>query len=236
MSNMRYYSLPIFAISVSFFGLFTVLVIAINPPMIYESFLWRKPLIGSVFSLICILGTFAALFPRQCSRTFHFRKENMSLTSHQIHSSSHHPDCGKFSAHVIRVGNYTLCAACTGLLLGAIIALVGTTFYFFNGRNVEGVSFSVVLIGTAGIILGFLQLKFRGFLRLLLNTFFVLGAFLILVGIDELAESLFADFFLTALIAFWILTRIQLSQWDHWRICSNCESRCEVWEAKKNRD
>jgi len=238
MSNMRYYFFLIFAIGVSIFGLFTVLIIGINPPMIYGSFFWRKPLIGSIFSLICILGIFAALFPKQCSQTFHFRKENMNLTSHRIHATSHHPDCDcrKFSAHVIRVGSHTLCAACTGLLLGAIIALVGTTFYFFSGRNVEGVSFSVVLIGTAGIILGFLQLKFRGFLRLLLNTFFVLGAFLILVGIDELAESLFADFFLTALIAFWILTRIQLSQWDHWRICSNCESPCEVWEAKKNRD
>ena len=235
MPNMRGHSLLIFAIGISIFGLFTVLAISINPPAIYESFLWRKPLIGSVFSLICILGTFAALFPTQCSKTFHFRKENMSLTS-QIHRSSHHPDCGKFSAHVIRVGNYTLCAACTGLLLGAIIALVGTGFYFFSGWNVEGVSFPVVLIGTAGIILGFLQLKFRSFLRLLLNTLFVLGAFLILIGIDELAQSLFADFFLIALIAFWILTRIQLSQWDHWRICSNCESRCEVWEAKKNRD
>jgi hypothetical protein len=234
MSNMRDYPFPIFAISISIFGLFIVLVIAINPPTIYESFLWHKPLIGSVFSLICILGTIAALFPTQCSKTFHFRKENMSLTS-QIHRSSHHPDCGKFSAHVIRIGNYTLCAACTGLLLGAIIALVGTAFYFFNGWNLE-VSFPVVLIGTVGIILGFLQLKFRGFFRLILNTFFVLGAFLILIGIDELVESLFADLFLIALIVFWILTRIQLSQWDHWRICSNCESQCEVWEAKKNRD
>jgi hypothetical protein len=236
MPNMRNISLPIFALSVSIFGLSIVLVIAINPPMIYESFLWRKPLIGAVFSLICILGTFAALFPRQCSKTFHSQKENMNLTSHQTHLSSHHPDCGKFSAHVIRLGSYTLCAACTGLLLGAIMTLVGTAFYFFSGWNVEGVSFLVVLIGIAGVTLGFLQLKFRGFLRLLLNMFFVLGAFLILVGIDELAESLFADFFLIGLIAFWILTRIQLSQWDHWRICNNCESQCKVWEAKKSRD
>jgi len=234
MSNMRYYSFLIFAISVSIFGLFTVLIIGINPPMIYGSFFWRKPLIGSIFSLICVLGIFAALFPKQCSQTFHFRKENMNLTSHRIHATSHHPDCGKFSAHVIHVGSHTLCAACTGLLLGAIIALVGTAFYFFNGWNIEEISFTAVLIGTVDIVLGFLQLKFRGFIRLILNMFFVLGAFLILVGIDELTESLFVDFFLAALIVFWILTRIQLSQWDHWRICSSCKSACEVWEAKEN--
>jgi hypothetical protein len=233
MSNMRYYSFLIFAISVSIFGLFTVLIIGINPPMIYGSFFWRKPLIGSIFSLICILGIFAALFPKQCSQTFHFRKENMNLTSHRIHATSHHPDCGKFSAHVIHVNSHMLCAACTGLLLGAIIALVGTAFYFFGGWHIEEVSFPAVLIGVVGIVLGFLQLKFRGFIRLILNMFFVLGAFLILIGIDELTESLFVDFFLAALIVFWILTRIQLSQWDHWRICNSCKSACEVWEAKE---
>ena len=235
MVNMRYCSFLIFAISVSIFGLFTVLMIGINPPTIYESFSWRKPLIGSIFSLICILGIFAALFPTQCSQTFHFRKENMNLTSHRIRAASHHPDCGKFSAHMIHVRNHALCAACTGLLLGAIIAIAGTAFYFFDGWNIE-VSFPAVLIGTVGIVLGFLQLKFRGFVRLILNMFFVLGAFLILIGIDELTKSLFVDFFQAAMIVFWILTRIQLSQWDHWRICSNCESQCEIWEAKKNRD
>jgi hypothetical protein len=122
------------------------------------------------------------------------------------------------------------------LLLGAVIALVGAALYFFGGVSVEEVSFPVVLIGAIGVALGFLQLKVRGFIRLLLNTFFVLGAFLILIGIDELAESIFADFFSTALISFWILTRIQLSLWDHWRICRNCESQCEVWEAKRNQD
>ena len=233
MSNMRYYSFLIFAISVSIFGLFTVLIIGINPPMIYGNFFWRKPLIGSIFSLICVLGIFAALFPKQCSQTFHFRKENMNLT-YRIHATSHHPDCGKFSAHVIHVGSHTLCAACTGLFLGAIIALVGTAFYFFNGWNIEEISFTAVLIGTAGIVLGFLQLKFRGLIRLTLNMFFVFGAFLILIGIDELTESLFVDFFIAALIVFWILTRIQLSQWDHWRICNSCQSPCEVREAKKN--
>jgi hypothetical protein len=230
---MRYYPFLVFAISVSIFGLFTMLMIGINPPMIYGSFFWRKPLIGSIFSLICILGIFAALFPKQCSQTFHFQKENMNLTSHRVRATSHHPDCGKFSAHVIHIGSHTLCAACTGLLLGAIIALAGTAFYFFNGWNIEEVSFPAVLIGTVGIILGFLQLKFKGFVRLILNMFFVLGAFLILIGIDELTENLFVDFFLAALIVFWILTRIQLSRWDHWRICSNCESQCEVWEAKE---
>jgi 4-amino-4-deoxy-L-arabinose transferase-like glycosyltransferase len=119
------------------------------------------------------------------------------------------------------------------LLLGAILALVGTAFYFFGRWHIEDASFPAVLIGVIGTVLGFFQLKFKSFIRLILNMCFAFGAFLILVGIDAIIESLFVDFFVAALIVFWILTRIQLSQWDHWRICSNCKSPCEVQEAKK---
>ena len=233
MPGMRYYPFLIFATSVSIFGLFIVLMLAVNPPMIYESFLWRKPLIGSVFSLICLLGIFAALFPTQCLQLSHFRRQNMNFTAHRVHFTSHHPGCGKFSAHVIHIRSHALCVACTGLLLGAIIALVGTAFYFFSEWHIEDASFPAVLIGVVGAVLGFFQLKFKSFIRLMLNMCFVFGAFLILVGIDAIIESLFVDFFIIALIVFWILTRIQLSQWDHWRICSNCKSPCEVREAKK---
>jgi len=233
MSNNRYDPVLTFSIGVSIFGILIVLLLALNPPITYEEFFWRKPLVGSVFSLICMLGIFAALFPKQCSQAFHFRRENMHFPSHQTNATSHHPDCERFSAHVIQVGARTLCAACTGLLLGAFVAFIGTVFYFFGGWQIEEVSFPIVLIGLVWVTFGFLQFKFRGFVRSILNALFVLGASLILVGIDELTESLIIDLFLVALIVFWILTRIQISQWDHWRICSGCESPCEVGEKKR---
>ena len=228
MSSEIHNSILMFNVGVSVFGLFIVLMLAFNPPISHESLFWQKPLVGFVFSLICVLGIFAALFPKQCSQTFHFQRESTGLVSRRINVASHHPNCEEFSAHVIRISSHTLCAACTGLLLGAIMALVGTVLYFFSGWHIEETGFPIVLIGITATILGFLQLKLRGFARLTLNVFFVLGAFLILVGIDELTESLLIDIFLEAFIVFWILTRIQLSQWDHWRICSRCKSPCEV--------
>jgi len=224
-----------FTISVSIFGILIVLMFAFNPPLINEKFFWRKPFVGSLFSLICILGIFAALFPKQCSKTFHFQKSEMNFTSHQISATSkgHHPDCGEFSAHVIQVGGYTICAACTGLLLGAIIAFIATAFFFFDELRIGEMSFPAVMIGVIGLVLGFFQLKFRGIIRSMLNLFFVFGAFLILIGIDELVKSLIVDLFLTVLIVFWLLTRIRLSQWDHMRICINCKNPCEVRESKK---
>jgi hypothetical protein len=230
MSSRIHNSILMFDIGVSIFGLLIVLMLVFNPPISQESLFWQKPLVGLVFSLICILGILAALFPRLCSQTFHFQKESSGLASRRISVTSHHPNCAEFSAHIIRINSHTLCAACTGLLLGAITALVGTALYFFGGWHLQGTGFPVVLIGVTATILGFLQLKLRGFARLTLNIFFVLGAFLILVGIDELTGSLLIDIFLETFIVFWILTRIQLSQWDHWRICSRCKSPCEFGE------
>jgi hypothetical protein len=222
-----------FSVGISVFGILAVLLLALNPPIIHENFFWRKPLIGSVFGLICTMGIFAAFFPKQCLQVFHFRRENIHFTSHRTNTTSHHPDCKEFSAHVIQINTRTLCAACSGLFLGALIALVGTVLYFFFGWRVGGISFQLVLVGVIGLVLGFVQLRFRSFSRLTLNASFVLGAFLILVGIDELTESLFIDLFLTAFVIFWIFTRIHFSQWDHWRICSSCKSPCEVRGEEK---
>jgi len=108
------------------------------------------------------------------------------------------------------------------------MTIFGTFVYFFVGWLIEGFAFLTVLIGVLGVILGFLQLEFRSLVRLALNVFFVLGALLILIGIDALIESLFVDVFLLGIIVFWIFTRIQLSQWDHYRICSKCDMPCET--------
>lgn len=222
-----------FTLSVSFFGLFITLMLALFPSTTQENFFWRKPFVGLVFSLVCVLGMFAAFSPKQCSEAFHFRKAKKNLTPNTVSvtSKGHHPDCERFSAHVIRLSNHTLCAACTGLFVGAFIALVGTAFYFFDGWHIGEMGFPSILIGVVGVILGFLQIKSRGFIRLMLNTLFVAGAFLILVGIDELTQSLFVDLFLITIIVFWLLTRIMLSQWDHWRTCHHCESPCEICKS-----
>jgi len=235
MSTIGHNQILLFTISVSIFGIFIVLIFAFNPPITHENFFWRKPLIGSVFGLISLLGIFAAFFPKQCSKTFNFEKEKTSFTSHTDYATfkGHHPNCKEFSAHVIHVNNHTFCAACNGLLLGATVALIGAAFYFSGLWQIGETSFLLILIGVVGVVLGFFQLKFKGFIRLILNAFFVFGAFLILAGIDELTQSLFVDLFLILLIVFWLFTRIQLSQWDHLKICNSCKVPCEIRDLKK---
>jgi hypothetical protein len=224
-----------FNLVISIVGLLIVLLLTLSPPMIHENFFWRKPLVGLVFSLICVVGVFAAVFPKKCSQRLHFKTFETNLTSRGTYSMAHHPNCGEFSSHVIYLKDQRLCAACTGLLSGALIALLGAFFYFFGSWQIEEMKVPIVLIGVASIVLGFAQLKFSGFVRLTMNMLFVLGPFLVLIGIDELTKSFFIDLFLTAFIVFWIFTRIQFSQWDHWQICSHCKSPCEVLEVRKIR-
>jgi len=229
----------IFTVSVSLFGLFTTLMLTLYPPTIQENLLWRKPLFGSIFTLICISGIVAVFFPKKCSQTFDFPKTEKPVISNTEDPNSHkvsvtlkghHPDCGKYSAHVIQVKNHTFCAACTGLLSGALVSIAGTTLYFFGGWDIGQTGFPIVLLGQVGIVLGFIQFKFKEYTRLVLNAFFVIAAFLVLVGIDTLAKNTFIDLYLVFLIVFWLWTRILISQWNNWRICHTCKIPCELKE------
>lgn len=229
-----------YLIGLSFLGWFVVGMLSLYPPVSYESFVWRKPLVGSIFSLICVLGILAVFFPKQCSGKFDLvtKGDRGQSTPHlfashgaSLNMSGHHRDCENFSFHVFRIGNRTFCTACTGLLLGGLASIIGTLLYFFAGWQIEH-GLLIVWIGLIGVGFGLFQFKARRTaIRLSLNTFFVLGTCLVLVGVDELAQNVFADVFLVLLTVFWLYTRILLSQWDHKRICYVCGvSTCELTE------
>jgi hypothetical protein len=223
-----------FSIVVSAFGFLTVLLIASYASPSVETVTWRKPVIGAIFAVICFLGTVGSLSPRKCLETFGHKRGVYTAVSFRQASGlavsvrGHHYVCGKFSSHTVRVNGHVLCAACTGLFLGGVGALLGTLLFFFSGLGVGQFGFLSVAVGVALMIFGFLQVKSSGFARLILNVLFVLGAFLILAGLDALIGSLLVDLFSIVLTVFWIFTRILVSQWDHWRICRRCPIPCEA--------
>ena len=217
---------------VSFLGLLLLVALTAFPPTVTGNFYWRKPVIGSIFSSICVLGILAVFSPNQCLRILDIGKKNRTvgsdsskLVSHGTSNAlqGHHPTCGKYDAHIFRIKGKIFCAACAGLLLGGLLALAGASVYFFGDWRVAEHSSLMVLLGIVGVSLGLFQFKFRSLVRLFVNTVFVVGALFILIGIDELLHSLFFDLFVVSLIVFWLFTRITLSHWDHERICSDCE-------------
>ena len=220
-----------FYVTISLFGILIVLILALNPPLTGGDFPWRRPIIGASFASICLLGAFASLFPKRCTVLGHSVKtKNGSPRYPPAKSKGHHPDCEHFSSHIINVEGHALCAGCTGLFVGALMSLAGALSYFFLRSNIGGDSLAVAL-GSLGLILGFAQFALRGFLRSAMNVLFVVGAFLILMGMDQLAKNFFVDLFILAMIVFWILTRIELSRWEHDRVCKRCryvKKECEL--------
>jgi len=109
-------------------------------------------------------------------------------------------------------------------LVGAVVALTGTLACFFANWGFNQAGFPSLLIGIAGIGLGFLQFRFKAFIRLAMNSFFVIGAFLILANVDFLTQNLLIDLYALFLVVFWLLTRILVSKWNNNRVCLSCES------------
>jgi len=214
----------------SFAGLLLIVLLTAFPPTVTGDLSWRKTVIGSIFSSICVLGILAVFSPNRCLRIFNTRKKTVGSDSGRLasHGTSnalqgHHPTCGNYDAHIFRIKGKTVCAACVGLLLGGLLALAGAAVYFFGDWHVAEHSSLMVLLGIVGVSFGLFQFKFKNLIRLSVNTIFVLGTLLILIGIDELVHSLIFDLFVVSLIIFWLFTRISLSQWDHERICSDCK-------------
>jgi len=200
----------------------------------------QKPTVGAIFSLICVLGIVACFFPSKCLRAFNPRKDGHArfykngpngLQKGKLTLQGHHPSCGNFSPHVFRVVGKILCAGCTGLALGAMMAIFGTAAYFFVGLHIgRGIPLAL-LLGYMGVVCGLLQYLFDikiSSIRLAVNAFFVLGIFLLLMGVDAAAQNMLIDLYLVALGTFWLYARIMLSQVDHRKTCQTCGIRsCE---------
>ena len=244
-------STTLFFVVVSFFGLFIISVLSFSPPALQENFVWRKPLIGSMFASICVLGILAVFFPNNCSRILDLRKKEkrwnrfygfkrgIAVSKSKLSVlRGHHPMCGHFSSHVFHVGSKVFCATCSGLFLGALIVLGGVALYFLGNLQTEQNAFSLVWVGIIGVIFGLLQSPlldfYRSYVRVFSSSFFAIGSFLILVGIDELARNVALNVFLIFMTVLWLMTRISLSQLEHEKICSTCSlAYCDLVDRTK---
>ena len=153
-----------------------------------------------------------------------FREQSdRGVVSGKMRFRGHHPDCEAFSGNRVTIQKVVLCAACTGMLFGAVVALIGTLFYFLVGVVPLTADPVIFFVGYGGLLLGLVQFKFCGWLKLMVNALFVLGSFIILVTADVLGKSFLIDLYVLGLILFLLLARILFSEWNNKRICSRCE-------------
>jgi hypothetical protein len=221
----------LFLISVSLFGLTLAAVFVVNPPNAQDDFALRKPAVGSALAVVCVLGILAVLYPDSCAGIIGFKNQDKPV--HSFHASrarvlrGHHATCKPYSTHVMRLGNKVFCATCSGLLVGAVIVLVGVGLFFFGNLRISEKPFVPVLVGAVGVAAGLLYpvvpVKFQsGVTRFLAGVLLAAGSFLIVAGVEETANSLSIDFFFVALSVLWLATKMSLSQWEHRRTCARC--------------
>ncbi len=197
-------------VTLSFLGLFFLILLYLGAPVreIYH------PLILAVFVLFCLGGLGAASYPWYCP----------GQKSRSGKSTGHHPDCGEFDTHTLQFRGRKYCAGCSGLFLGALVAIGLCTFYYLHG-------FSSFLLFWAGVITVFISLLQLNFLKIdnapvkfISNLILVVGSALILLGILEFKPNL--SLFFLVLIVLWIYTRTTNSAVDHDQICHQCHDAC----------
>jgi hypothetical protein len=220
----------------SFLGLglipLIILRTMIDPPSLGS----QSQFVGSIFIIICLLGAVVGVRPSRSSRSTSRKTGQMEYEDSQETEvlqrkptlRGHHYSCDPFSDHVLKVGTGVYCAGCTGLTTGAIIAILGSISYFFlgyvffNGHLVFWSGFSGVLVGLVQHRIYRVTTISSGFFRFSLNVIFVLGAFFLLVGANQIAGYLAVDIFILCVILLWILNRIMMSKGEHEKTCKQC--------------
>jgi hypothetical protein len=212
----------------SLIGLPLIILITGSSSMMQETF-WRRPLLGTLFSVECILGIFLGIYPSKFSE-LHDRKAQSAhhILDPDIKYIGHHPPCGRFSGHILILRNRGLCAGCTGLVIGAVFSILGTIFYFLLDFPFPVDPVWLFILGVIGVSFGLLQYQLFNWggsiLHMLINIYLVFGVFLLLWAIDILTKNWIIELYLIILSVLWIITRIKLSQVDHRKTCGNCRT------------
>jgi len=102
--------------------------------------------------------------------------------------------------------------------------MVGTMLYFFFGTPFPLANLGILLVGSGAMLLGLVQFVFRSYVKLIVNSLFVVGSLLMLISADLISGSLLIDLYVVGMIVFLLLTRIMLSEWNNRKICLECAS------------
>ncbi len=216
-----------FLIVVSIVGLALIPILVLQPNLGHFQVSLGHSLVGALYIAICAFGISAVFYPTKCRSMFRKSQNPLSQAnkpSIPIQIRGHHPDCQNYSASRIMVRGRAICAACSGLLIGAVISLIGAVSHFFVGLNVARGSVWLLALGEIFMLLGLAQIKFAGYAKVIVNLVFVVGSLVTLVETDVVGESILIDLYALGLIAFMLWLRILLSEWNNRRICQTCRS------------
>jgi hypothetical protein len=200
-------------------------------PLNYED----KLIVGGVYISCCIFGISLAIRPNWIKRLLRHTNTDLQnrkaiLKNHRF--LGHHPDCNHFTNHIIKINKKSYCAGCFGLVIGSLISIFLMIFYIFN---INGISptinfiFPIVFILIALIFFEQISLKRHTILHVLSNILLIICFFIIIISILEITGDIRYSLIGILLSFLWLDTRIQLSRWQHTRICLKCKKSCKIY-------
>lgn len=210
------------------FGLALLPLLLLQPTLQADQLSFRRPLIGAIYSVVCIVGIAAVFYPSKCSMALekpNVSSPSKSLSAPSVQMKGHHPDCEDFMANRITIKGKAFCASCSGLLIGAIVAMAATILFSLGFIDLGAGGFWVLLVGEVLMLMGLAQIKAAGCIKMAVNALFVVGSCLILVVADSAGQNLLIDGYVLGLIVFMLWFRILLSEWNNKRTCMRC-GRC----------
>jgi hypothetical protein len=217
----------LFLAAISIFGLALVLLLLLQPNLQADQLAFRRPLIGTLYIVVCVAGIIAVFYPGKCRVMF--QKPGGYPDSKKISSDlqvkGHHPVCEKFSSNRLLIRGRVFCAACSGLLVGAIAAIVVVVLFTLGFFDFESGSLWTFAAGSVLMLGGLAQIKMCGYVKMVVNALFVVGSGICLVAVDLIGQSLLVDVYMLGVIVFFLLFRILLSEWNNKRTCMAC-GRC----------
>jgi hypothetical protein len=100
--------------------------------------------------------------------------------------------------------------------------MVGVVLFSLGFFDLGTGSLWVLATGEVLMLAGLAQIKMRGYVKMAMNTLFVIGSCISLVAADLARQSLLVDAYVLGLIIFMLWFRILLSEWNNRRICMAC--------------
>lgn len=198
--------------------------------------IYDKLFIGGAFITSCIFGISLAVYPQWLKKLTKHTTSHLDDIKYKKKIRryyGHHPDCGNFKNHIIEIKNKTFCAGCLGLSIGSMISIILMSIYVIAVKEESTIEF-YYLIFFGLIIIGFIYVEIiltirNAIIHVISNIFLVLSFFIVTISIFEITGNKVYGIISVIISFLFLSTRIQLSNWQHTRICERCNETCKVY-------
>ena len=210
-----------------------MILVILTPLTTHPPSLFDNTIVGVLFIASCILGITFTQRPGWMRKNM---KQGTSPLHRPLSSRSfqgHHPNCIMFQDHRLHGKHATWCAGCLGITIGLLLASGFAAFELITSWTLTpdlvwiSAGFLLLAVAFVEMVLPHRHALVHLFASILLGPGL---AILVFVTFQHTGQSIFGLFVLL-LEYLWMDTRIQISHWNHARVCNGCIQQCKSFEV-----